>query len=237
MDIAAAIFLKPSSNLGFRKMATAMSICARAASRGHFPEAPGSRRLHLRTEKPLNSGERALFLQLRSAFGTCACEKHYATNGNISKMLHRGLSTVLQNAVDMALMPVAFIYDFWGDRFPLTKKEATDGNLTVGSDYIRWARGLVYNIIECWQISTPVQEGDTGEPVRMMQERFIHMKQAGGQHRKKKGGAGPRPVTRIGPDLPQSPFNAQRWIGVLPYMKKIINFLEIWECFPVAQGF
>ncbi|CAJ0942090.1 unnamed protein product [Ranitomeya imitator] len=41
------------------------------------------------TEKPLNSGERALFLQLRSAFGTCACEKHYATNGNISKMWGR----------------------------------------------------------------------------------------------------------------------------------------------------
>ncbi|CAJ0946261.1 unnamed protein product [Ranitomeya imitator] len=99
MDIAAAIFLKPRFELGFKKMAAAMSICARAASRGHFPEAPGSRRLHLRTrglrkmaaptEKPLNSGERALFLQLRSAFGTCACEKHYATNGNISKMWGR----------------------------------------------------------------------------------------------------------------------------------------------------
>ncbi|CAJ0938635.1 unnamed protein product [Ranitomeya imitator] len=58
-----------------------------------------ARTLHLRTrslrkmtastDKPLNSADHALFLQLRSAFGTCACEKHYATNGKISKMWGR----------------------------------------------------------------------------------------------------------------------------------------------------
>ncbi|CAJ0932882.1 unnamed protein product [Ranitomeya imitator] len=58
------------------KMAAAISICARAASRSHFPEAPCSRALHLRMRGPRkmaaptndrgNSADRALFLHVRA---------------------------------------------------------------------------------------------------------------------------------------------------------------------------
>ncbi|XP_077140694.1 uncharacterized protein LOC143805342 [Ranitomeya variabilis] len=52
------------------------------------------------------------------------------------------------------------------------------------------------------QRCTPVQKRDAEETVWMMQGRVTHTKQAGGQHRKKMGGSGPRPATPIGPDHP-----------------------------------
>ncbi|CAJ0967808.1 unnamed protein product [Ranitomeya imitator] len=64
-------------------------------SRGHFPEAPCSRALHLRTRGPRkmaaptderdNSADRAVSSRARREFGTWTCAHHYATNGKLGK--------------------------------------------------------------------------------------------------------------------------------------------------------